>query len=96
MRDMSHSTQEEQISYWTNYFSGMAVKTLNTFNYKLPIDPDATKDIKNPKEGMLNNAVKKSIDYYLNTPLDKGGAVLDLEMIVSGSLNHSLVMAKQK
>ncbi len=76
MRDMSYSTQEEQISYWTNYFSGMAVKTLSTFNYELPIKAEETKDIKNPKQGMLDDAVKKNIDYYLNTPLDKGGAAV--------------------
>lgn len=76
MRDMSYSTQEEQISYWTNFFVGMHTKTLKTFNYDLPIDPEATKNIDNPKQDMLNNAVKKSIDYYLNTPLDKGGAAV--------------------
>ena len=76
MRDMSYSTQEEQISYWTNYFAGMAVKTLNAFNYELPINSEATRDIKNPREGMLNDAIKQNIDYYLNTPLEKGGAAV--------------------
>tara|TARA_B100001989_G_scaffold243941_1_gene212156 strand:+ start:3495 stop:4709 length:1215 start_codon:yes stop_codon:yes gene_type:complete len=76
MKDMSPSTQEEQISYWTNFFIGMSTKTLKTFNYKLPIDHEKTKDINNPKEDMLNEAVKKNIDYYLTTPLDKGGAAV--------------------
>lgn len=76
MRDMSPTTQEEQISYWKNYFSGMHANTLKTFNYKHPINVEDTEGIKNPKEDMLDTKMKESIGWYIETQLKDGGAAV--------------------
>ena len=76
MKDMSHTRQEEEISYWTNFFASMHVSTLKTFNYELPINPENFIDVKNPKINMLNDKVKEYVDYYKSTPLNDGGAAV--------------------
>jgi hypothetical protein len=76
MKDMSYSRQEEEISYWTNFFAGMHASTLKTFNYELPIDPEKFIHVKNPKINMLNDKVKEFVDYYKSTPLNNGGAAV--------------------
>ena len=76
MKNMNFSAQEAQVSYWINYFAATHVKTRSVFNYEHPIDTEATKDVNNPKRNMYDDAIKKSIDYYLNTPLEKGGAAV--------------------
>ena len=90
MKEMPYSRQEEEISYWTNYFAGMHSNTLKTFNYELPIDSKNFKDIDNPKINMLNEKVKEYVDYYKSTPLDKGGAAVGFRKdckLISESFN---------
>ena len=90
MKEMPYSKQEEEISYWTNYFAGMHSNTLKTFNYELPIDSKNFKDIDNPKINMLNEIVKEYVDYYKSTPLDKGGAAVGFRKdckLISESFN---------
>ena len=90
MKEMAYSKQEEEISYWTNYFAGMHSNTLKTFNYELPIDSKNFKDIDNPKINMLNEKVKEYVDYYKSTPLDKGGAAVGFRKdckLISESFN---------
>ena len=90
MKEMPYSKQEEEISYWTNYFAGMHSNTLKTFNYELPIDSKNFKDIDNPKINMLNEKVKEYVDYYKSTPLDKGGAAVGFRKdckLISESFN---------
>ena len=90
MKDMSYSKQEEEISYWTNFFAGMHSNTLKTFNYELPINPKNFNEIDSPKINMLNERVKEYVDYYKSTPLDKGGAAVGFRKdckLISESFN---------
>lgn len=90
MKDMSYSKQEEEISYWTNFFAGMHSNTLKAFNYELPINPKNFNEIDSPKINMLNERVKEYVDYYKSTPLDKGGAAVGFRKdckLISESFN---------